>query len=233
MLIPNYYCKDYILCQCGHWSLFLRLCSANVLIEISLNAGNLQVLANWHWSSTCQACTVPKDQPKKKLRVLSSVFWACVLSWAHTWFSKFPHLQSCFYFLKRLKKYLFLFIWLCWVLVTACRIFNLGCRMWDLVPWSQIQPEPPALGMRSLSPWITRGVPIVAFHCPNFPKKLSPVFALASLLYVSTIISAWSAWRFFIWLAVFSGFLLSSEWNTEHRPLGCSLYYSAWAAITK
>ena len=90
--------KDYILCQCGHWSLFLSLCSASVLIEISLNAGNLQVLANWHWSSTCQACTVPKDQPKKKLRVFSGVFWACVLSWAHTWFSKFPHLQSCFYF---------------------------------------------------------------------------------------------------------------------------------------
>ena len=110
MLIPNYYCKDYILCQCGHWSLFLSLCSASVLIEISLNAGNLQVSANWHWSSTCQACTVPKDQPKKKLRVFSGVFWACVLSWAHTWFSKFPHLQSCFYFLKCLKNiYFYLF----------------------------------------------------------------------------------------------------------------------------
>ena len=90
--------KDYILCKCGHWSLFLSLCSASVLTEMSLNAGNLRVLANWHWSSTCQACTVPKDEPKKKLRVFSGVFWACVLSRAHTWFSKFPHLQSCFYF---------------------------------------------------------------------------------------------------------------------------------------
>ena len=50
--------------------------------------------------------------------------------------------------------YLFLlFIWLCWVLVSARRIFS--CRMWDLLPW----PGPPALGVWSLSHWTTREVP--------------------------------------------------------------------------
>ena len=36
------------------------------------------------------------------------------------------------------KKIIYLLIWLCWVLVIACRIFSwgvqtLGCGMWDLV----------------------------------------------------------------------------------------------------
>ena len=45
-------------------------------------------------------------------------------------------------------------IWLCWVLVVACRIFTcsmqtLNCSMWDLVPWLGIKPRPPALGAES------------------------------------------------------------------------------------
>ena len=48
-----------------------------------------------------------------------------------------------FFYFKRI--YLF---WLCWVLVTACRIFS--CSMQNLVPWVGIEPRPPALGMQSL-----------------------------------------------------------------------------------
>ena len=56
------------------------------------------------------------------------------------------------------------FIWLCWTLVAACRIFSCGmqtlsCGMWDLVPWSGSEPGPPALGAQSLSNWTTREVP--------------------------------------------------------------------------
>ena len=36
---------------------------------------------------------------------------------------------------------------------------GLSCSMWDLVPWPQIEPGPPALGARWLSHWTTREVP--------------------------------------------------------------------------
>ena len=67
--------------------------------------------------------------------------------------------MDSFEFLKR-----YLFIWLCQVLVRACRIFSFGmqtlsCITWDLVPWSGIKPGPTALGVRSLSHWTTREVP--------------------------------------------------------------------------
>ena len=47
--------------------------------------------------------------------------------------------------------YLFLFIWLLWVLVVAC-------SLWDLISWSGIEPGPCALGVWSLSHWTTREV---------------------------------------------------------------------------
>ena len=57
-------------------------------------------------------------------------------------------------------------------LVAACRIFFFflscgmqtpGCGMWDLVPWSEIKPGPPALAAWNLSHWTTRGVPYFTF----------------------------------------------------------------------
>ena len=51
---------------------------------------------------------------------------------------------------------IYLFIWLCCVLVVArgifvaeCAIFS--CGTWDLVPWPGIEPGPPALGARVLT----------------------------------------------------------------------------------
>ena len=61
---------------------------------------------------------------------------------------------------KRVESFQFryLFLWLCRVLVAACGILDLycgmgtlSCRMWDLVPWPEIKPRPPALGVSSLS----------------------------------------------------------------------------------
>ena len=48
----------------------------------------------------------------------------------------------------------------------ACGIFSCGmrtlsCGMWDLVPWPEIEPGPPALGAWSLSHWTTREVPLI------------------------------------------------------------------------
>ena len=58
-------------------------------------------------------------------------------------------------YFSEILKYLFLFIWLCQVLVAAgvtfslhCSIFN--CGMWDLVPRPGIEPEPRTLRAQSL-----------------------------------------------------------------------------------
>ena len=41
-------------------------------------------------------------------------------------------------------KFIYLFICLCQTLIVACRIFT--CGMWDLAPWSGIEPGPPSTG---------------------------------------------------------------------------------------
>ena len=44
----------------------------------------------------------------------------------------------------------------------------LSCGMRDLVPWSEIEPGPPVLGARSLSPWTTREVPSHIVLIPGY-----------------------------------------------------------------
>ena len=63
---------------------------------------------------------------------------------------------------------IYLFIWLCQVLVMASRIFScimqtLSCGLWDLVPWPGIRPGSPALGAQSLNHWTTREVSVLIF----------------------------------------------------------------------
>ena len=55
----------------------------------------------------------------------------------------------------------YLFIWLCQVLVAACGIFH--CSIWDLVSWPGIEARLPTLGAQSLSRWTTREIPGSAF----------------------------------------------------------------------
>ena len=67
-------------------------------------------------------------------------------------------------------KYLFIYLWLCRVLVVAHGIFvaacgllscgrrALSCGVQDLVPQPGIEPWPPALGAWSLTHWTTRKV---------------------------------------------------------------------------
>ena len=43
-------------------------------------------------------------------------------------------------------------------LVTVYSILSYG--IWDLVPWSEIEPRPPALGFQSLHHWTNREVPV-------------------------------------------------------------------------
>ena len=68
------------------------------------------------------------------------------------------------YWSHSLPLYFYSFIWLHQVLAVALKIFSYGmktlsCGMRDLVPWPGIKPWAPALGMWSLSHWITREVP--------------------------------------------------------------------------
>ena len=89
--------------------------------------------------------------------------------------SWFPGLcfPSSFFFLFFLNKYLF--IWLHWVLIAACRIFSCRMRdMWDLVPWSGIEPGSPTLGVQSLGHWTTREVPLLHFLLTFTAKLVHP-----------------------------------------------------------
>ena len=40
-----------------------------------------------------------------------------------------------------------------------CVMWTLSCGLWDLAPWTWIEPGPPALRMWSLIPWTSREVP--------------------------------------------------------------------------
>ena len=76
--------------------------------------------------------------------------WADVQAWTSTW----PQLLGGKLRLPEISCVpvwmfvcLFQCICLCWVLVTACRIFRyciwtLMCSMWDLVPWPRMEPRP-------------------------------------------------------------------------------------------
>ena len=75
--------------------------------------------------------------------------------------------------------YSYLFIWLCWILVVARRIFS--CDMWDLVPWPGIECRFPALGTLSLNHWTTREIPNFQFN-----TRTSGVFSTVSLLNLCT-----------------------------------------------
>ena len=72
----------------------------------------------------------------------------------------------------------YLLFWLCQVLVVAqgicrCGLWALSCSLWDLVPWPGIEPRPSALGMRSLSHWTTREVPVFFKHPASTHSYLS------------------------------------------------------------
>ena len=69
--------------------------------------------------------------------------------------------------------------------VATCRIFScgmqtLGCSTRALLPWPGIRPWPPALGVWSLSHWITKEVPGMTFQFPclsvTWPPHLQRYF---------------------------------------------------------
>ena len=63
-------------------------------------------------------------------------------------------------------------------------VLGLSCSMWDLVPWPEIEPRPPPLGVWSLNPWATRKIP----WSPSFLPLCFPQGWLQTLLQVSTLL---------------------------------------------
>ena len=101
-------------------------------------------------------------------RPLSNTICKIFLPFLGEIFFYFPFLDQDFGLF--LKKCIYLFIWIQWVLVEAHGIVNLYCGMrdlfsflscgiWDLVPWPGVEPWSPALEPWSLSHWSTREIP--------------------------------------------------------------------------
>ena len=84
---------------------------------------------------------------------------SCIYHWApgklylyHSWYWSFA-----FYFfpdLLYLEDYTF-----CW----SSDFIDFSWGMWEVVPWSGIEPGSPALEVQRLSHWTTRGVPLFLF----------------------------------------------------------------------
>ena len=62
-----------------------------------------------------------------------------------------------------------------------------SCSMWDLVPWSGIEPRPPALGTQNLSHWTNREVLVFQF----LELKCFP-WARSSVLHSGSVVSMFS-----------------------------------------
>ena len=76
-------------------------------------------------------------------------------------------------------------------------MWTLGCGMWDLVPWLGIQPQPPVLGVQSLSHWTTKEVPYLqislTIHLSLFliviNKYVSNVYVSGSVQFSCSVMS--------------------------------------------
>ena len=93
---------------------------------------------------------------------------------------------------------IYLFIWLCQVLVAGCKIFSCGiqslsCCIWDLVPWSWIEPGPPALGAWNLSHWTAKEVPKPEFNHEETTDK----WETFSYNWCVFLFIYWLCWAFF------------------------------------
>ena len=95
------------------------------------------------WFVDTVSFSVPLDIGYKQLL---GTFWGLAIMLSHAGTNSCIQLHD----LMR-KRSLFLFFFQFIYLVAL----GLSCGMWDLVPWPGIKPGLPALGLRSLSHWIT------------------------------------------------------------------------------
>jgi len=121
-------------------------------------------------------------------------------------------------------------------------VLGLSCSMWDLlrVPWTGIDPRPPAVGAQSLNHWTTREVPINVFWVNQ------SVIAFLSqkdrgLLFKETGLESVVKSGLIIWVIVFNSCsekviffsITVSSWHASSLcSLGCCSY-EKWQRISK
>ena len=93
----------------------------------------------------------------------NTLLWGPLLHWLWDWswlalLRKLPKRMLKIYQFWNVEKIsiglfclICLFVWLHWILVATCRIFDLSCSAQNLVPQPDIEPGPPALGVQRLA----------------------------------------------------------------------------------
>ena len=66
----------------------------------------------------------------------------------------------------------------------GCGMWNHSCSVWDLVPWSGIDPRPPALGAWMLSNWTSREVPQYPLTWGHPPGPFVPPYNFINIFYI-------------------------------------------------
>ena len=140
------------------------------------------------------------------------------------------HLKSPLLLRHFLKKKIYVFTWLFWVLVAACRIFShsmltLSWGMWDLVPWPGITPRPPALGLRGLSHWTPREVPPKSLSI--FTHKFSVSFGYWKPLKCHPWRREWQSTPVFL-----PGEFHGQRSPAEHSPWSTELDTTEWLTLS-
>ena len=150
--------------------------------------------------------------------------------------------SSWFYFFIIIILNIYLFIWLCQLLVAAlgffdfwCSLHDLSCTMqtlswgmWDLVPSPGIKPGLPALGAWILSHWTTSEVPVGSTKSRE--SRARWMYVPSSLIRMS--ISAMSMlWGFFRECLI-QGLLTLADIGNTSVPLSiffvCCSWYTPW-----
>ena len=150
----------------------LFLITINWELSFSSNKTKSNLIVTfWKWGpyhiKALETCLV---QPRRNLKTLPTHNICLKLSESRAALLPDPRTKCCSswkvytistsFFLIFMGVLCCFFFWLCWELVAACTIFSYS--MWDLVPWSGLEPGPPALGTQSLSHWTMRQVPQLA-----------------------------------------------------------------------
>ena len=99
-------------------------------------------------------------------------------------------------------------------------IWTLSCNMWDLVPWSGIEPRPPALKAWSLSHMKTREVSVLNFESSLYIKDTS----LLSNKHFADIFSQSLPYLLIFFTGSFSEQILKFWWS--------SVCFLSWIVLT-
>ena len=143
--------------------------------RLSIHIQWLGMLSTFSCTCLSSVCLFQKNIVSVPVSILNRIVW--VFCYWRVWCCVFLISFTLFFF----NVYFYLFIWLCQVLVVACKILDLLCdmwdfffssssssffffsvmtcelsyRLWDLVPWPGMELGGPWMGAQSPSHWTT------------------------------------------------------------------------------